>query len=182
MGQTTITEALAELHTIDKRLAKKKDFICSYLWRQDMLKDPLEKEGGAEKAIKEALQSVADLGARKIAIRRAIQKANAETSITIEEQTQSLADWLTWRRDVVPFQQQLYNEMRQQILKGRTEAKRIGANVGGAQGGELAPIDVRIHVDEGELARTIEKIETILGALDGQLSLKNATVMIELAD
>lgn len=39
--------------------------------------------------------------------------------------------------------------------------------------------DIRVNVSENDLAKDLEQMETILGTLDGQLSLKNATVVIE---
>lgn len=41
-----ITEALAELKTLNKRVEKKKEYVKAYLYRQEGLKDPLEKDGG----------------------------------------------------------------------------------------------------------------------------------------
>ena len=37
-----------------------------------------------------------------------------------------------------------------------------------------------VNVNERELAEKIENLENILGTLDGQLSRKNATIMIDL--
>ena len=47
----TITEALAEIKTVGKRVEKKREFIKSFLARQDGIKDPLEKDGGSYQAI-----------------------------------------------------------------------------------------------------------------------------------
>lgn len=43
----TITEALAEIKTVGKRVEKKREFIKAFLARQDGVKDPLEKDGGS---------------------------------------------------------------------------------------------------------------------------------------
>lgn len=40
----TITEALAEIKTVAKRIEKKRDFIRAYLSRQEGVRDPLEKQ------------------------------------------------------------------------------------------------------------------------------------------
>lgn len=39
--------------------------------------------------------------------------------------------------------------------------------------------DVVVNISEDELAKESEKLEEMLGALDGQLSLKNATTFAE---
>jgi hypothetical protein len=64
MTEITITEALADVKTIDKRIEKKKYFVQSYLVRQERLKDPLEKDGGATKVIHQERQAIQDLQER----------------------------------------------------------------------------------------------------------------------
>src|SRR5215831_611359 len=100
MAQITITEALAELKTIDKRIEKKREFVLSYLLRQEMFKDPLEKDGGSVSAIRREMQSIVDLEERRITIRRAVQQANERNSVMVGKQTRTIADWLVWRREV----------------------------------------------------------------------------------
>ena len=178
MAQTTITEALAELKTIDKRIAKKREFVLSYLLRQEMFKDPLEKDGGSVSAIRREMQSIVDLEERRITIRRAVQQANERHSVTVGRQARTIADWLVWRRDVAPVYQQFLANVRTKIEQARQEAARKGAGLAGTA--ETAkPNDVIVNVNEQELAREIEGLEDILGTLDGQLSLKNATLMID---
>src|SRR3954451_8770915 len=115
MAQITITEALAELKTIDKRIEKKREFVLTYLLRQEMFKDPLEKDGGSVSAIKRETQAIHDLEERKIVIRRAIQQANERNSIAVGKQARSIADWLVWRREVAPIQQQFLANIRVKI-------------------------------------------------------------------
>ncbi len=47
MAKLTITEALAEIPTIEKRIEKKREFILNYLYRQSSVRDPHEKDGGS---------------------------------------------------------------------------------------------------------------------------------------
>ena len=178
MAQITITEALAELRTIDRRIQKKREFVTTYLLRQEMFKDPLEKDGGSVSAIRRELQSIHDLEERKILIRRAIQQANERTSVTVGKQTRSIADWLVWKRDVAPTLQTFLAQVRGKIEQARQEAARKGAGLS-ASAEAAKPNDVIVNVNEQELARDIEALEETLGALDGQLSLKNATVLID---
>ncbi len=178
MAQITITEALAELKTIDKRIQKKREFVLGYLLRQEMFKDPLEKDGGSVSAIKRETQAIHDLEERKISIRRAIQQANERNLVSVGKQTRSIADWLVWRREVAPNQQQFLAGIRARIEQARQEAVRRGAGL--AASAEAArPNDVIVNVNEQELARQIEELEDTLGKLDGQLSLKNATLLVD---
>jgi hypothetical protein len=177
---TTVTEALAELKTIGKRIEKKRQYISAYLMRQEALKDPLEKDGGSPKVISRERQAIADLEKRHIAIRLAIQKANQVTPVTIEGLTKSLAEWLTWRKEIAPGLQQHLGQIRNQIEQIRRQALQKGATVVTAGGTAEKPTDVVVNVDEAELAKETELLEAMLGALDGQLSLKNATVTIDI--
>ena len=47
----TITEALAEIKTIQKRIDKKREFILHHTYRQHTLRDLLEKDGGSPKVV-----------------------------------------------------------------------------------------------------------------------------------
>ncbi|HET7713829.1 MAG TPA: hypothetical protein VFK94_06340 [Patescibacteria group bacterium] len=174
----TITEALAELKTIDKRLSKKKEYVGRNLFRLEQMKDPLANDGGSVEVVKRELQAIKDLEERKVAIRRAIRKANDDTTITVGTQSRSMADWLAWRRDVLPSRKEYFR-----ILTSTIEAqRRQGVNKNSkvvSPGEEAKPNDVLIHLSETDLARWVEELEEIEGALDGQLSLKNATVVIE---
>jgi hypothetical protein len=178
MPKITLTEALAELKTIDKRIAKKREFVLGYLLRQEMFKDPLEKDGGSVSAIKREMQSIHDLEERKITIRRAIQSANEQNSVTVAGQSRSIADWLVWRREVAPVQQTFLANIRTRIEQARQEAARKGAGLSGSAE-SAKPNDVIVNVNEQELARQIEALEDVLGTLDGQLSLRNATLTID---
>ena len=178
MAQVTITEALAELKTIDKRIVKKREFVLAYLLRQEMFKDPLEKDGGSVSAIKRETQAIRDLEERKIAIRRAIQQANERNTVAVGRQTRSIADWLVWRREVAPVQQKFLANLRAKIEQARQEATRRGASLG-ASAEAAKPNDVIVNVNEQELSGQIEELEEVLGKLDGQLSLKNATLLVD---
>lgn len=179
----TITEALAEIKTVGKRIAKKREYIQQYLARAEGMKDPLERDGGAEAVIGRERQSIADLETRIVNLRMAIQRANEATAVTINGVTRTIAEWLVWRREVAPSRQQWLIGIRRSIASLREGAQKKGANIftvsAVAQAGDTKPIDLIINVDEADLAAQIEELEDTLGQLDGQLSLKNATVMVD---
>ena len=175
----TITEALADLKTIGKRIEKKREYITTYLVRQDGVKDPLEKDGGSAEVIRRERQAVNDLETHFIAVRTAIQRANQENVIEIEGVSRTIAEWLTWRKEISTGQKTFVHKVRLAVTQARTQATQKGYTV--VQPGQQANnfTDLLVHVDEAELAKQAEQIETILGKLDGQLSLKNATILIE---
>lgn len=176
MAQTTITEALAELKTLQARIEKKRQFVMSNLGRNEAFRDPHEKEGGSRVVLERERQAIRDLEERIVAIRSAIQGANRENKITVLGESRTIHDWLVWRRDVAPGRKDFLSGMQRAILNARTEAQKRGVQVNPA--GESKPNDIIISVNEAQLAEDIENMEEVLGTLDGQLSLKNATVTI----
>lgn len=175
----TITEALAEIKTVAKRVEKKREAVRQFLARQDGVRDPLEKEGGSEKFITQERQAIADLNARIVSLRRGIQRANEETEITIGKDVRSIADWLVWRRDIAPGERAFLNQLRADLNGFREQAKRNGAAVVNVGAVAERPTDVVVNISEQLLSAQSETIEEAIGTLDGQLSLKNATVTIK---
>jgi hypothetical protein len=174
----TITEALAEIKTIDKRLDKKRDFIRTYIARPDNIKDPHIKDGGTPALLAGEQQAIHDLEERIVTLRRGIQKANEATVITVQGKARSIADWLVWRRDAAPKHQSYLANLNNALNQVRAEAQRKGVALV-ANGTEAQkPNDIIVNINEKQLAIDIETMEIVLGELDGMLSLKNATVLI----
>lgn len=176
----TITEALAELKLINSKIEKKKTFVLTYVGRQEGAKDPLEKQGGTQSAIKAEMQAVKDLTERFVRIRSAIATANANTIVEVGGVKRFVADWLTWRRSAAPMEQGFQNALTAALASLRRDAKSRGFNV--AKQGETPQqmTDVVIEIDEKQLSESIEKTQEILDTLDGKLSLHNATVQVEI--
>jgi len=175
---TTITEALAELATIDKRLDKKARDISPYVARLDLVRDPLERNGGSAKYITEERQSFGDLLKRKIALRAAIAKSNAETALPTLDEKMSVADWLVWKRECYSHQKTMLNSLLSQARNARSEAQKQGVNIVSASE-QGRPNDIVVNVDEQRIIEELEELEELYGRLDGLLSLKNATTTIE---
>lgn len=177
MPKTTITEALAEIKTISARIHKKREAVMRYFSRDAKLRDPLEKEGGSQEFVRKERQAIADLEGNIVTIRSAIQHANLRTSLTVGEQKRTVAEWFNWRREVAPGQKSFLQLMANQLTQVRQHAVRQGMVVTSAE--TYTPGEVFVAVNEQELAAQIEQMERILGDLDGQLSLLNATTTIE---
>ena len=186
MTTITITEALAELKTLQKRIEKKRTAVGPYLLRQSVIMDPHAFtgnggiEGGSREFVRRERQAIADLMRRVIAIRVAIQRKNHKVSVTVEGETRTLAEWLTWRREVSEGAKKFLQSMHDGITRVRADIVKKGGVV--AEDASIEMRNVVVNVDETELLKEIEHMETVLGALDGQLSLKNATVTIEVSD
>lgn len=176
----TITEALAEIKTILKRLESKREFIRTYQFRIDSLRDPLEKDGGSVKAVAEAIQAISDLESRIVALRVAIAEANSTNEIEIEGSLRTIADWLIWRREIAPSQERTLNELAQRLSAARQQVSSQKYRWGDNAKAEDKPVDIIVNIDETKLNNDKEKIKNILGQLDGQLSLKNATIQLSI--
>lgn len=184
MAKLTITEALAEVKTINKRLEKKRQAVLPYLCRDLRVKDPFESKGGSEAFIKTERQGIHDLQTRIVAIRSAIQKTNLDTPVTISGQVKSLADWLTWRREIAQDEKNFLTTLNNGLKTFRNDLLRKGGKV--VSNGTpvenydaTAPPEMLVNVDEKKLLEEQENIETVLGELDGKLSLLNATTFID---
>ena len=172
----TITEALAELRTIDKRIEAKRQFVETYLLRPERMKDPLEKDGGSVEAIRREMQAIGDLSEEKIRIRRAIQAANQATRVVVEGVERTIADWLVWRRDVAQDHRSFLARLARLIETNRSEAIKKGFRLTEQEASAVG--EIIVNVSERDLAETTERAEAVMGRLDGQLSLANATIVI----
>jgi len=184
----TITEALAEIKTINKRLEKKTGAVGQYLARDSRVRDPLEKDGGSADWIARERQAIWDLEKRIISIRTAIQRVNLTTSCTVNGTSRTLAEWLTWRREVSAGQQKFLSLLINGIRNVRAQVQKEGGRVLALASASAevntssdpkAPPDVVVNVDERDLLEAQENLEQTLGELDGKLSLLNATTTIE---
>lgn len=183
----TITEALAEIKTINKRLEKKRQSIIPYVARDVRIKDPMEKDGGSAKFIVQERQSINDLENRIIRIRTEIQKSNLVALMTVGGvggEARTVSEWLTWRREVAEGQKSLLNGITKGINSLRTEAQKVGGrvvghNVANVNIEQSSPPEVAVFVDEVALLKELDRHEQTLGELDGKLSLFNATTIIE---
>lgn len=189
----TITEALAEIKTIGKRIATKRGFVDKHVVRMGRLpgglkiSDPLEAKGGSEKLVGEAMQAIGDLEKRILVLRRAIAEANTKTELTIGDSTRTIADWLVWRREVLPDQKRHLMALRHRITQQRgayiqqqTQQLQQRPATDDSSPDSMTPVDITVCINEFDLLQSIERLEAVEGELDGALSLKNATTMVNL--
>lgn len=180
----TITEALAEIKTIGKRLEKKKQAVLANIGRDSRLKDPLEDSIAY---VKQERQAIEDLEKRIVRIRTAILRKNLETPCTVGENTMTIMEWLNFRNEVAEKRQMFLTSINTAVRQIRDKVQREGgrvtfagaAAVASADSGDKKPIEILLHLDEKELLAEQEGLEKTLGDLDGKLSLLNATTVID---
>lgn len=186
MSKLTITEALQEIKTIGKRLEKKRAAVGPYLARDSRNRDPLAKDGGSDKFITAECQAISDLEERIIKIRTSIQRSNLDAAIAVAGVTRTVAEWLTWRREISTQQSAFLRAMVSGLNNIRNEVQKKGGKIVAAAAVAVnesfdpnGPPEVIVNVDERALIADQENLETMLGDLDGKLSLFNATTVIE---
>lgn len=169
MPRITVAEALGELAQIDQRLATKQQLIESFLVRDAALHDPLRNEGGTLSALAQEKAGLAALRERKVLLSRAIQTINAQTTLTFKDITRSIADWMAWKRDVLPTRTKFLQQLRGWIMWARSVPRtKAGAVVA--------------QIDEKSLLEEIELLEEVQGWLQGQLNLKNAILTLDVPE
>lgn len=180
--EITITEALAELKIINKRIATKRQFIQQNAVRHAIIVDPFEGESSTQRdRVTAELQAIGDLITRYLFIRQSISIANHATELTIGTVTRTVATWLVYRREQADGALLLMKQMQQAAVNMRNEiAQKLGQqpNPSGIAP-DIKRWQVQVNFDEGALASAIEAADDVMGRLDGLLSLHNATVKIK---
>lgn len=178
MATLTITEALQQIKTSLARIASKRGEVTSRVAQDSRMVDPLQNQGGTREFIKAALQSVQDLEKRIVALRVGINQANLNSSVEINGDSRTVAEWLVWKRELVSNQQTFFVQVSRNIQTGRNNAGTANRTL---QAG-AAPVDVTVFIDERKFAADTEHLNEVLSVLDGRLSAFNATHTIEVAD
>lgn len=177
--KTTITEALADIKTSLARIEKKRAQVVVFLGRDSRLRDPMEKEGGSAEFVRRERQSIKDLQEKIVKIRSAIQAANLSIKLTIEGTERTLSEWLNWRREISENEKKHLQTMSSHLATLRQRAIQQGQRVTETAPDVTMTGDLIVAVSEVALAEEIDKMENVLGQLDGRLSLLNATTTID---
>lgn len=174
--EITITEALAELKTIAKKITSKQQAILQYLYRDSVLRDPLEASGGSRTYIAQERQSLKDLRQRYADIRMAIYAANGTTQLDVQGTVRTVAEWLVWKREIHKLHADELNAIANTVKNIRSKVAAMGKQFTNTESTD--PKDVIANIDEAGVLREAEELATIMSTLDGKLSLINATTKI----
>jgi hypothetical protein len=175
----TITEALAEIKLLNDKIAKKRAFVLDNLVRIKQLPDALASQGGTPTVISSEVQAITDLEARLIKIRSAIMKANLLNIAECNGQTQTLYDWLVWKREVASARRGFYEQIYS-YTKRKLDELQKSPQVLQNETGQKVLVEPETALPYMEYATKYSGVNEVLNKLDGILSLKNATVLIEL--
>lgn len=179
MDKMTITEALAEIKLILKKIDKLQKVVNSNLFRYEHSKDPFESDGGSRMFAEASLQSIKNLYQRLSKIRAAITKANLENSLTIGDTTLSLHEWLTYKREIAKPTIAYYLELQNSLKQKMDEHDKRPQVYKDEATGKIEIAKLHASLDYAKIVAENQKLSDIEQTLDGKLSLKNATIVIE---
>lgn len=179
MDKITITEALSELNLIKKKIDKKKEMILANLAKVKHVPDPYQKQGGGAQVNLNELQAIKDLHQRLMRIRGAISLANLTNKITINGHELSIHDWLTWKREVAPLKQKFFLDLCQKTKQNMDHWAK-NPQVFKDEEGKTHLAEYESNIDYAEVMKETEHLGDCLEKLDGQLSLKNALIVVDI--
>lgn len=178
----TITEALSEINLIKKKIQAKQKKVKEMLIRTEHVPDPFEKEGGSKVVIEREMQAIHDLQTRLIHIRSQISQANLKHPITLTEgnltMLQSIHDWLIWKREVVKDHVDFLHAVNHAV-KTHIDLTSKQPQVYKDEAGNIQLVKTSTNISYPDYLAAESYMSGILEKLDGQLSLKNATILID---
>jgi hypothetical protein len=179
MEKMTITEALAEVKLIGKKVEKKRETVLTNLTRVKIVPDPFkDEEGGANGALTREIQSVESHLARLCRIRGAIAKANLNTQLTLNESQKSVSEWLAWKREVAEGQLKFLADIPNKT-KAALDSFTKNPSVYKDPEGKVALHEIVTNLDYPLYLKKYEQQQDLFEQLDGKLSLLNATTVVE---
>lgn len=179
MNKITITEALSEINLIKKKIEHKKKTVLGLVVKPQHIKDPYVNEGGTTGYLNREFQAISDLEKRLVSLRGAISIANCESQITVGEIKMSIHDWLTWKREVSKEQTSFVNAVVSTVKQHMDQAQKSPQVWEDAEGKKNLVV-FESMIDYPAFIKKQEMLAEIFENLDGQLSLKNATVTVSI--
>lgn len=179
MEKITITEALSEVNLIKKKIIAKQARIQSAVVRAEHNPDPFLSDGGSSAMVKAESQGIHDLNRRLSKIRSEISRANLGNEITLGEDTRSIHDWLVWKREIAKDQIKFTYDVHRAV-KAHLDMTAKQPQVYKDADGNNQLVKWTINVDYAYWLKQNEQLEEKLEQLDGKLSLKNATIVVNI--
>ena len=169
MAQTmSITQALAELKLLDKRIQKALDYVT---WADVKTKaHPVDTEKFA-KTVKAEYQSFTDLVKRRDTIKRAVVTANATTRVKVGAWEGTVAEAIEYKVSIA-YKKQLLNVMRLQLHKAKQKYEEQQESVDGR-------LEKLLH---SELGKDVKTSPETITALTNSFRENNRVEMVDPLD
>lgn len=167
-NQMSITQALAEIKLLDKRLSKHIDNIT---WADvSTLSKPIDADKFKAKAQAE-FQSYMDLMKRRDSIKRAIVLSNASTRVKIASWEGTVAEAIEHKKSI-QYKQNLLEVMKFQLLKAKNEFES-----------QKSAVDMRLErLLQSELGKDVKTNPETITALSTSFRSNNSVVFVDPLD
>ena len=167
-NQMSITQALAEIKLLDKRLSKHIDNIT---WADvSTLSKPIDADKFKAKAQAE-FQSYMDLMKRRDSIKRAIVLSHASTRVKIASWEGSVAEAIEHKKSI-QYKQNLLEVMKFQLLKAKNEFES-----------QKSAVDMRLErLLQSELGKDVKTNPETITALSTSFRSNNSVVFVDPLD
>ena len=167
-NQMSITQALAELKLLDKRLSKQIDNIT---WADvSTVSKPVDAEKLKAKAQAE-FQSYMDLVKRRDTIKRAIVLSNASTRVKIASWEGTVAEAIEHKKSI-QYKQNLLEVMKTQLLQAKAEFES-----------QKSAVDMRLErLLQSELGKDVKTNPETITALSNSFRGNNKVELIDPLD
>lgn len=204
----TVHQALAELKVLDSRITKAiaNGHYMAVKRHCDKKISGVDVGEYCNETIRAGFDKATDLIARRNAIKRAVVKSNAVTSVDIGGATYTVAEAIEMNNHGIEFEQQLYDEIRSQLMMIQTEINRNSGPyiqqkaenyINGLYGGkdkvdaDSAKAQMQAYIDANSyelvdplgvqdiLAKMEADIASFTANVDAALSVSNAITQIE---
>lgn len=179
MEKITITEALSEVNLIKKKIIAKQSKIKEGLFRVEHLPDPFISEGGSASMIGRETQGIQDLNQRLARIRATISLANLTNNISISGDLRTIHDWLIWKREIAKDQIAFVSSVHKNVKTHMDQSGKT-PQVYKDTNDAVQIVKYVYNLDYAQWLKHDEILNEKLEQLDGQLSLKNATILVEI--
>jgi len=161
-----MVEALKRLNLVLKRMEAQCGRVTDSASRMSVEVPPLGSDDAHIDKLKSLVQSNLDLAEEYLALKRAIDKTNLSTLVTIDDQTYTITDLLNWKRKVGAFVLKTFKSLddKPTHLKIQQWARVSGDPV---------PTVVR-YFDETAKFQELDKWQSFLDQINGKLEVVNA--------
>jgi hypothetical protein len=141
--------------------------------------DSMAADGGIKQVIQNELQSISDLEDRLCALRWAIMRTNTSENIEIMGKIRTLYGWLVWRKEIANNQKYFYKQIYDVTKAEMDTLAKTPRLYKPSDDSTATLVEIEPNLDYMSYAAKAATVGEILDKLDGILSLKNATLLVD---
>lgn len=173
-----LIEALKDQKYTLRKMEDLRKKISAYCADLDCMQPTYGSAEEQKKKVAEWLQMHDDLALKLTNIKKAIQRTNLETKVTIKigenEIARSISEWILRRREIIDFQLLAYNSLTDRNLS--QQGLRAMGNI--EEANKMKNARVRFYFDASDRDEKIELLKKEKDDIDKTLEIVNATTIL----